>query len=115
MVQETMHVTAATAGTLNGWAWIALQDSWTSCPHLYPSLTYVFYHDNWRDFRRVVQVHLSTSNVDIELSQYIKRELHSLHNYLLTSFTSKDIAAFSRHFAKVRPWDNLSASIGTLA
>ena len=52
-------------------------------------------------FRRVVQVHLSTSEVDIELSQYIKRELHSLHNYLLTSFTSQDIAAFSKHFAKV--------------
>lgn len=52
-------------------------------------------------FRRVVQVHLCTSDVDIELSQYIKRELHSLHNYLLTSFTSQDIAAFSKHFAKV--------------
>ncbi|KAL3144163.1 hypothetical protein ABBQ32_003947 [Trebouxia sp. C0010 RCD-2024] len=49
---------------------------------------------------RVVQVHLSTSDVDIELSQYIKRELHSLHNYLLTSFSSQDIAAFSKHFAK---------------
>ena len=49
----------------------------------------------------MVQVHLSTSDVDIELSQYIKRELHSLHNYLLTSFTSQDIAAFSKHFAKV--------------
>lgn len=46
-------------------------------------------------------MHLSTSNVDIELSQYIKRELHSLHNYLLTSFSSQDIAAFSKHFAKV--------------
>lgn len=53
------------------------------------------------DFRRIVQVHLCTSDVDIELSQYIKRELHSLHNYLLTSFTSQDIAAFSKHFAKV--------------
>ena len=52
-------------------------------------------------FRRVVQVHLSTSQVDVELSQYIKRELHSLHNYLLTSFKSQDIAAFSKHFAKV--------------
>jgi len=51
--------------------------------------------------RRVVQVHLSTSDVDIELSQYVKRELHSLHNYLLTSFTSQDIADFSKHFAKV--------------
>lgn len=51
--------------------------------------------------RRVVQVHLSTSDVDIEMSQYIKRELHSLHKYLLTSFTSQDIAAFSKHFAKV--------------
>jgi len=51
----------------------------------------------------VVQVHLSTSDVDIELSQYVKRELHSLHNYLLTSFTSQDIADFSKHFAKVTP------------
>ena len=51
--------------------------------------------------RRVVQVHLSASDVDIELSQYIKRELHSLLKYLLTSFTSQDIAAFSKHFAKV--------------
>lgn len=57
----------------------------------------------WWVSRRVVQVHLSTSEVDIELSQYIKRELHSLHNYLLTSFTSQDIAAFSKHFAKVKP------------
>ena len=53
------------------------------------------------DCRRVVQVHLSTSDVDIEMSQYVKRELHSLHNYLLTSFTSQDIADFSKHFAKV--------------
>jgi len=37
------------------------------------------------------------------LSQYVKRELHSLHNYLLTSFTSQDIADFSKHFAKVTP------------
>lgn len=36
------------------------------------------------------------------MSQYVKRELHSLHNYLLTSFTSQDIADFSKHFAKVR-------------
>ncbi|KAL0042783.1 hypothetical protein WJX79_011021 [Trebouxia sp. C0005] len=52
------------------------------------------------NYRRVVQVHLSTSDVDIELSQYVKRELHSLHNYLLMSFTSQDIADFSKHFAK---------------
>lgn len=58
--------------------------------------------------RRVVQVHLSTSDVDIELSQYVKRELHSLHNYLLMSFTSQDIADFSKHFAKVTTPTNQS-------
>lgn len=55
------------------------------------------------DCRRVVQVHVTTSHVEVELSQYVKRELHSLHNYLLTSLASQDIAAFSKHFAKVRP------------
>lgn len=51
--------------------------------------------------RRVVQVHVTSSGIEVELSQYVKRELHSLHNYLLTSFASQDIADFSKHFAKV--------------
>ena len=48
-----------------------------------------------------MQVHVTSSSIEVELSQYVKRELHSLHNYLLTSFASQDIADFSKHFAKV--------------
>lgn len=53
--------------------------------------------------RRMVQVHVCTSDVHARLSQFAKRELHSLANYLLTSFSDQDVSLFTRHFVKVGP------------
>ena len=53
--------------------------------------------------RRMVQVHVCTSDVHARLSQFAKRELHSLANYLLTSFSDQDVTLFTRHFVKVGP------------
>ena len=51
----------------------------------------------------MVQVHVCTSDVHARLSQFAKRELHSLANYLLTSFSDQDVTLFTRHFVKVGP------------
>ena len=51
--------------------------------------------------RRVVQIDITSSEVHIEMSQYVKRELHSLFNYLQSSLADEELAStISRHFTK---------------
>ena len=49
-----------------------------------------------------MQVQLDMSGVQVRLSQFAKREVHSLVNYLLRSFSDQDVTLFTRHFVKVR-------------
>ena len=51
--------------------------------------------------RRVVQIDVTTSEVHVEMSQYVKRELHSLVNYLHSSLVDEELTStISRHFTK---------------
>ena len=51
--------------------------------------------------RRVVQIDVVTSEVHVEMSQYVKRELHSLVNYLHSSLVDEELtSSLSRHFIK---------------
>lgn len=51
--------------------------------------------------RRVVQIDVTTTDVHLEMSQYIKRELHSLVDYLHSSFVDEELTStINRHFAK---------------
>ena len=43
--------------------------------------------------RRILQVDISTTDVDLNVTQFVKRELHSLVNYLYTSFSDQALAA----------------------
>lgn len=49
----------------------------------------------------MVQIDVTTTEVHVEMSQYVKRELHSLFNYLHSSFVDEELTStISRHFTK---------------
>ena len=52
--------------------------------------------------RRVLQVMLTTSRLRVEVSKFVKQEIHSLINYMHSNLTHQQVATtLSRHFAKV--------------
>ena len=54
--------------------------------------------------RRIVQVEVNTTDVNVKLTQFVKRELHSLVLYLHSSFSDQALAAnIARPFAQ-RVW-----------
>ncbi|KAK9808775.1 hypothetical protein WJX72_003363 [[Myrmecia] bisecta] len=55
--------------------------------------------DPRNEYRRVVQVKMVTSAVSVEVSQFAKRELHSLVAYMASSFSDQRLHTLSRHFA----------------
>lgn len=47
---------------------------------------------------------LTTSRLRVEVSKFVKQEIHSLINYMHSNLTQKEVATtLSRHFAKVVP------------
>lgn len=51
--------------------------------------------------RRILQVDITTTDVDLNVTQFVKRELHSLVNYLYSSFSDQALAAnITRPFAQ---------------
>lgn len=56
----------------------------------------------WRQLRRrVVQIEVVSTEVHVEMSQFVKQELHSLFSYLHSTLLDKQLAStFSRHFTK---------------
>lgn len=51
--------------------------------------------------RHVVQVEIVSTEVHLEVSPYVKRELHSLFSYLHSSLLDEELAStLSRHFTK---------------
>jgi len=54
--------------------------------------------------RRILQVMLTTSRIRMEVSKFVKQEIHSLVNYMHSNLTHQQVATtISRHFAKVTP------------
>ncbi|KAK9809768.1 hypothetical protein WJX73_004442 [Symbiochloris irregularis] len=52
-------------------------------------------------YRHVVQIDVVTTEVHLEMSQYVKCELHSLFSYLHSNLLDEELAStFSRHFTK---------------
>ena len=51
--------------------------------------------------RRIVQVEVNTTDVNVKVTQFVKRELHSLVIYLHSSFSDQALAAnIARPFAQ---------------
>lgn len=54
------------------------------------------------DCRRVLQVMLTTSRLRMEVSKFVKQEIHSLVSYMHSNLTHQQVATtISRHFTKV--------------
>ena len=50
--------------------------------------------------RRILQVMIATSRIRIELSKFVKQELHSLANYMHSNLTNQQVTkTITRHFA----------------
>lgn len=68
----------------------------------------------WRHFtsisilcRRVLQVMLTTSRLRIEVSKFVKQEIHSLITYMHSNWTHQQVTStFNRHFTKVSNYNS---------